>query len=75
MVSQGRSVTPSTTYFLIVVLNALGQIIVNHKAHIALVDTHSEGNRCTDHLNAVVDKVLLNPIPFIRRQSGMIDTY
>ena len=61
-----QSVTTATPYFLIVILDALRQIIVHHKAHIALVDAHSEGNRGTDHLNAVVDEIFLHPATFSR---------
>ena len=47
-------VSSSSTNLLIETFNALGHVIVNHPSHVALVDTHTKGNRSTNHLYLVV---------------------
>ena len=45
---------------------------MHHVAHIALVDAHTEGYRCTHYIYIVVDEFLLHLITLPWRQSGMI---
>ena len=68
----GQSVASSTTYLLIIALYALRQVVVHHVAHIALVDAHTEGYRCTHYIYIVIDEFLLHLITLSGRQSGMI---
>ena len=45
---------------------------MHHIAHIALVDAHTEGYRCTHYIYIVVDEFLLHLVTLPWRQSGMI---
>ena len=67
-----QAVAPGTPDFLIKALDAFGQVVMDDKPHVGLVDTHPEGHRGTDHLQAVVDKVVLHPLAHLRRQAGMV---
>ena len=53
------SIAPRTTYLLIETLDALGHVVMDDPAHIALVDAHAEGNGGTDHEQLVVLEQLL----------------
>ena len=41
-------------------------------SHIAFVNAHPEGYRCTHHLDPIVDKIILCPFTGQRSQTGMI---
>ena len=61
--SVGRcSVPTGTSYLLIVILNALGQIIMDYETHIPLINTHAEGNGSANHLHSVIEEILLRPV-------------
>ena len=47
---------------------------MDDKAHILLVDSHSEGDSRHHDVDAVMNEVLLHPVALLHRQSGMIDT-
>ena len=56
----GRSTIASgTSYLLIEALNALGQVIVYHPAHVAFVDAHAKGDSGANHLYLVVFELFL----------------
>ena len=53
------TVTPCTTRLLIVAFQRLGDIIVDHKAYIGLVDTHTEGDGSHDHVDVLHQEGIL----------------
>ena len=44
---------------LVVSLERLGYVVVDHVAHVGLVDAHAEGDRGDDHLHALHEEVVL----------------
>ena len=58
--------------FLVVCLDALGHVVVNHIAHVGLVDTHAKGVGGNHHLNVVVDKGTLALAAGIVAHAGMV---
>jgi len=50
----------------------LGQVQVRHEARIGFVYSHAEGDRGNDDDIFPVQKALLVPPPFGRRQSGVV---
>ena len=56
-VAAGRvAVAASATSLLVVGLDTLGHVVVNHVAHVGLVDAHAKGVGGNHHLDIVVDK-------------------
>ena len=53
------AVAPCPTRFLIIPLKALGDIIVDDKAYVGLVDAHSEGDGCHNHVDAFHEEIIL----------------
>ena len=53
------AVTPRTTNFLIILLQAPWQIIVNHKPHVGLVDSHAKGHGGHHNLHLIPNKKIL----------------
>ena len=53
------TITTGTTRLLIVALERLGNIVVNHIAHVGLVDTHTEGNRSDNNIDTLHEEVIL----------------
>ena len=58
--------------FLVKVLDAFGQVVVNHVADIALVDSHAECDGRAHDIDAVVDKVLLHGVAFVGAHSCVV---
>ena len=55
--AAGRvAIAAGTARLLVVGLDALGHVVVNHVAHVGLVDAHTKGVGGNHHLNIVVDK-------------------
>ena len=52
-------VATGATRFLIVAFEALGDVVVNHKSHIRLVDTHAEGDSSHNHIDGFEQKSVL----------------
>ena len=67
-----KSVTSSTSYLLIIALYTFRQIVMNNKAHITLVNTHTKSNRCAHHIYFVVNKCFLHIVSLLSRKSSMI---
>ena len=67
-----KTVTSSTSYFLIIALYTFRQIVMNNKANITLINTHTKSNRCAHHFYSVVNKCFLHIISLLSRQSCMI---
>ena len=53
------AIAPSTSYLLVVALNAFGKVVVDDPAHVALVDTHTKCYGGNNDLNIIVDKCRL----------------
>ena len=53
------AVTPRTPNFLIILLQAPWQIIVNYKPHVGLVDSHAKGHSGHHNLYLITDKKIL----------------
>ena len=70
-----QSITTATANLLIETLDALGQIIMNHKTHIAFVDSHTKGDCGTDDLHTVVLEIVLHLVTLRIRHSCMIHTH
>ena len=45
---------------------------MDHPADITFINTHTEGNRCTDNIYPVMNKVILCLFPLLGRQSRVI---
>ena len=67
-----QAVTAGPARFLVVGLQALGQIHMRHEAHIRLVDAHAEGDRGHHHHGAAKPEPLQRCSPLLRFQSGVI---
>ncbi len=57
---------------MVVALDVLRQIVVDHEPHVGLVDPHPESNRCHHHLDFVLDELLLALVTFAARESGVV---
>ena len=57
-------VAPGPAGFLVISLHAGGQIEMNDKTHIRLIDPHSKGNRGHDHPGGIKEKpaLMLSPL-------------
>ncbi len=68
----GESITSGASGLLIVALDILRQIVVNHKAHIGLVDPHTEGDRRHHHIDLIAHELLMHLFTGRCRQPGMV---
>src|SRR5699024_5029301 len=57
----GQAIPSGASNLLIVPLDAFGEIEVNHKTNVGLVDAHPERNRSHDDLGVVAGKGFLIP--------------
>ena len=53
------TIAAGTPRLLIVALQGLGDIVVNHITHIGLVDTHTKGDRGDNHIDPLHQEVIL----------------
>src|SRR5258706_3882977 len=56
---RGQTVTPGATDFLIITFDALGQIEVNDKTYVGLVDAHAERDGGNNNLRIIADEGFL----------------
>ena len=56
----GHSVAPSPASLLVVTLNALGHVVVDHQTHVRLIDAHSERDGGYDDGKLVTDEAFLD---------------
>ena len=70
--ARGIAVAAGAARFLIVAFEALRQVVMNHPTHVRLVDAHSEGDGCDDHLYIVANERLLIVAPGFGVQSRVI---
>src|SRR5688572_10213187 len=54
-----HSISACPSGFLVIVLYALGNVIMDNKPYIQLIDAHTESNRCHDHLDILVKEHIL----------------
>ena len=53
------AITTGTACLLIVAFKALWHVVVDHVAHIWLIDTHTEGDSCYNDINTFHEEVIL----------------
>ena len=54
-----QAVAAATAGFLVVALDGLGRVVVNHEAHVGLVDAHAEGDGGHNHVALLVEERVL----------------
>ena len=68
----GQTVAAGSSGLLVVSFQGLGQIVVDHKANIRLVDPHSERDGRNDHGRVATHKLVLRCIADGAVQPGMV---
>ena len=72
-VAAGRvAIAAGSTRLLVVGLDALGHVVVDHVAHVGLVDAHTKGVGGNHHLDIVVDKGALALPAGVVAHAGMV---
>src|ERR1041385_6471885 len=69
-----QTVTSCAPNFLIITLDALGKVEVNHKPDIRFVDPHAECDRSYNDLHVIADKRFLILTPLYIVEAGVIGT-
>ncbi len=67
-----QTVAPGAPGFLIVALDVLRQIVVDHETHVRFVDPHSESDRGGDHAHIIAQKHFLMPAALARVEAGVV---
>ena len=71
--AAGRvAISAGATRLLVVGLDALGHVVVNHVTHVGLVDAHAKGVGGNHHLDVVVDKGTLALAAGVVAHAGMV---
>ena len=65
-------VSPGAPRLLVVVLQAEGQVVVDHVAHVGLVDAHAKGVGRHHHAGAVIEEVVLVAVALLGREPGVV---
>ena len=68
----GQAVTSSPPRLLIIALDVLRQIMMNHKPHVRFVDPHPERDRRRDHPRVVAQKLFLVSCSLLPFESRVI---
>ena len=72
-VAAGRvAIAAGAASLLVVGLDALGHVVVDHVAHVGLVDAHAKGVGGNHHLDIVVDKSALALAAGVVAHAGMV---
>ena len=72
-VAAGRvAIAAGAARLLVVGFDALGHVVVDHVAHVGLVDAHAKGVGGNHHLNIVVDKGALALATGVVAHAGMV---
>ena len=66
------AVASGTTGFLIVAFQTLRDVVVDDKAHIGLVDTHAKRDGSHNHIDILLQEIVLRLTARTRIESGMI---
>ena len=67
-----QAVTPCASCLLVIAFNILGHIIMHHKAHIRLINTHTKSICCYNQRHAAANEGILIFASLLRRQARMI---
>ena len=70
-----RSVAAGPARLLIIAFEALGNIVMDHVAHVGFVDTHAESDRRDDHIHLLVQKLVLIRGARRRVHTGVIGSH
>ncbi len=70
-----QPVSPGPADLLVIAFDALGQVVVQHKAHVGLVDPHAKGDGGDDDLHIVADEQLLVVFALLIGQPGVIGAH
>ncbi len=70
-----KTVSAGSAYFLIIAFNIFRKVVMDHKPHIGLVDTHAECNCSYYNKHIILYKKLLILFPFFIRKTSMIGTH
>ena len=74
--TAGRiAIAAGAARLLVVGLDALGHVVVDHVAHVGLVDAHAKGVGGNHHLNVVVDKGTLALAAGVVAHAGMVTAH
>ena len=68
----GRSIPASPPPLLVVTLYGLRDTGVDHKSHIGLINAHAEGDGGADHLDLVLEPVVLGLAPLVLVEAGVV---
>ena len=68
----GQAVAAAAAGLLVVALDALGQVVVHHEAHVALVDAHAEGDGGDHDQDVVAGEGVLHAAALVRGQAGVV---
>ena len=68
----GQAVAPRPAGLLVVALDVLGQVVVHHEAHVALVDAHAEGDGGDHHGGLVAGEGVLHRGALLGRHAGVV---
>ena len=67
-----QAIAAGAACFLVVGLQALGQIHVGHEAHVGFVDPHAEGDRGHDDHTALLAEAIQRAAALLRLQAGVV---
>ena len=67
-----QAIPPGPADLLVVALDVLGQVEVQHKAHVGLVDAHAEGDRGHHHRHVCAGELALIALACGVVQAGVI---
>ena len=70
--AAGLAVAAGAAYLLVIAFEAGGQRGVDDRAHVGLVDAHSEGDGGDDDFEASFEKLALDALAGLRVESSMI---
>ena len=67
-----QTVSTSTSYLLIIILDTFRHVIMHDKTHIAFVYTHAKGYCSTNDINLIIYESFLDTVSFKGRQPSMV---
>src|SRR5207248_6510007 len=56
-----QAIAPGPSRFLVIALDVLWQIVMDHKSHVRFIDSHAERDRRRDHARVVTEQLILMP--------------
>ena len=70
-----QAIPPGAADLLVIAFDALGQVVMQHKAHVGLVDAHAKGDGGHDDLHIIADEQLLIVFALFIGQPGVIGAH